>query len=153
MFKPGDKLNPYDPAALDLPGEEGVLQRLAAGTGPTPQLRAILNDPAKMENFLEMMRQDAAERERTGETQEQQMLREKREWAEQDAKSAQLKIKGNEAFKKGDYKTAYVLYSVCVIQSSHEPLYPLNRAAVALKLKLYKTAAKDASSAINPSAI
>ncbi|KAJ7879479.1 TPR-like protein [Mycena olivaceomarginata] len=148
MFKPGDKLNPYDPASLDL-GDEGVLKRISAGTSPmTPQIASIVNDPAKMEMFLQMMRDDAAERERTGETQMEQVLREKREWAEADARSAELKATGNDAFKRGEYKTAYVLYTACMHLSGHEPLYPLNRAAVALKLKLYDTAAEDASGAI-----
>ncbi|KAJ7762492.1 TPR-like protein [Mycena metata] len=153
MFKPGDKLNPYDPAALELPGDEGVQQRLASGTSPmTPELMEKLNDPTQREGLLEMvkqiMKEDAAERERTGETPQQQMLREKREWAQADAKSAQLKIKGNEAFRDGDYKGAFIIYSACMQLSPHEPLYPLNRAAVALKLKMYETAVEDASAAL-----
>ncbi|KAJ7933963.1 TPR-like protein [Mycena leptocephala] len=149
MFKPGDKLNPYDPAALDLPGDEGVRRRLEAGTSPmTAELAQMLKDPSKMDILLQIMREDAAERERTGETPMQQIMREKLEWAEADAKSAELKTKGNDAFKNGDYKTAYVIYTACMHLSGHEPLYPLNRAAVALKLKLYETAVKDASAAI-----
>ncbi|KAJ7141104.1 hypothetical protein C8R44DRAFT_762741 [Mycena epipterygia] len=150
MFKPGNKLNPYDPAALDLPGDEGVRRRLEAGTSPmNPKLIAeMLGDPAAMNKFIEMMRADTAERERTGETAEEQMMREKREWAETDAKSAELKIQGNEAFRNRDYKTAFVVYTACIFLSAHEPLYSLNRAAVALKLKLYKEAVEDASSAI-----
>ncbi|KAJ7019225.1 TPR-like protein [Mycena alexandri] len=148
MFKPGDKLNPYDPAALDL-GDEGVQQRLTSGTSPmTPQLMEMLRDPAQRERFLNMMKEDAAERERTGETPEQQILREKREWAQADAKSAQFKIMGNKAFRDGDYKRAFVIYSACMHLSPHEPLYPLNRAAVALKLKMYETAVEDASMAL-----
>ncbi|KAJ6594585.1 TPR-like protein, partial [Mycena capillaripes] len=137
MFKPGDKLNPYDPAALDLPGDEGVQRRLEAGTSPmTPELAEVMNDPTKREDLmntvLHIMRRDAAERERTGETVEQQIMREKLEWAQEDAKSAELKIKGNDAFKIGDYKTAYVIYTACIYLSGHEPLYHLNKAAVAL---------------------
>ncbi|KAF8143326.1 hypothetical protein K438DRAFT_1993949 [Mycena galopus ATCC 62051] len=148
MFKPGDKLNPYDPASVDL-GDEGPETRLDAGTSPlqSPEVAAILN-PAKMEMILQIIRESAAERERTGETPMEQILREKREWAEADAKSAELKIQGNEAFKREDYKTAYVLYTACMHLSGHEPLYPLNRAAVALKLKLYDTAVGDSSAAI-----
>ncbi|KAJ7162228.1 TPR-like protein [Mycena filopes] len=153
MFKPGDKLNPYDPAALDLPANEGVHQRLNAGTSPmTPELMEKLNDPAQsaglMESLLQMMKEDAAERERTGETAEQQMRREKLEWAAADARSAQLKIKGNEAFQAGNYETAFVIYTACMHLSPHEPLYPLNRAAVALKLKMYETAVEDTSAAL-----
>ncbi|KAJ6591345.1 hypothetical protein B0H10DRAFT_2091473 [Mycena sp. CBHHK59/15] len=119
MFKPGDKLNPYDPAALEL-GAEGVAQRLQVGTTR-----------------------------KTGETPMEQMMREKREWAEADAKSAELKVQGNNAFKSGDYKTAFVFYTVCMHLSGHEPLYPLNRAAASLKLKLHANAVDDASRAID----
>ncbi|KAJ7467028.1 TPR-like protein [Mycena latifolia] len=154
MFKPRDALNPYDPAALDLPGDQGVQSRLAAGTSPmTPNLAEMLSDPATKETALakimQIMRADAAERERTGETPEQQMMREKREWAEADAKSAELKAQGNDAFKRGDYQAAFTVYTACIHLSGHEPLYSLNRAAVALKLKLYEMAVKDASDAID----
>jgi tetratricopeptide (TPR) repeat protein len=134
----------------------------------TAELAQMLKDPSKMDILLQIMREDAAERERTGETPMQQIMREKLEWAEADAKSAELKTKGNDAFKNGDYKTAYVIYTACMHLSGHEPLYPLNRAAVALsklsfhlvspnrvldryinpELKLYETAVKDASAAI-----
>ncbi|KAJ7090914.1 TPR-like protein [Mycena belliarum] len=152
MFKPGDKLNPYDPAALDHPaGQDAWESRLRAGTSPmTPNLAKMLGDPATSQSFIEnILKADAAERERTGETVEQQMLREKREWAVADAKSAELKIQGNDAFKIGDYKAAFAVYTACIHLSSHEPLYSLNRAAVALKLKLYETAVQDASDAID----
>ncbi|KAJ7213034.1 hypothetical protein GGX14DRAFT_446120 [Mycena pura] len=146
MFKPGDKLNPYDPASLDLPGDEGVFKRLEAGTSPmTAELADMLKDPANLNALMQMMKADAAERERTGETAMEQMAREKREWAEADAKSAKLKLQGNEAFKEGDYKTAFVIYSACMSLSPQEPLYPLNRVAVALKLNLYTVAAEQAS--------
>ncbi|KAK7001299.1 serine/threonine protein phosphatase 5 [Favolaschia claudopus] len=142
MFKPGDKFNPYDPAAFDL-GPDGPQQRAAGGTSPMSS--DMLKNPSQMEAILKMMlRESAAERERTGETPQEQMMREKREWAEADAKSAQLKSEGNDAFKAGDYQSAFVLYTACMHLSGHEPLYFLNRAAVALKLKLYKTAAEDA---------
>ncbi|KAJ7678697.1 hypothetical protein B0H17DRAFT_944263 [Mycena rosella] len=96
-----------------------------------------------------MMRTDAAERKKTGETPEEQMMREKREWAAADAKSAELEIQGNEAFKNGDYKAAFTGYTACIQLSPQEPLYSLNRAAVVLKLRLYETAVQDASDAIN----
>ncbi|KAF7305766.1 Serine/threonine protein phosphatase 5 [Mycena chlorophos] len=146
MFKPGDKMNPYDPASLEL-GEDGPLQRLAAGTGPMnqKQMQDILSDPAKLNLLLELMKNDVP---RPGETQEEKILREKREWAEADAKSAELKEQGNAAFKDGDYKRALVVYTACMTLSPHEPLYPLNRAAVGLRLKLYTTVIGDASEAI-----
>ncbi|KAJ7682217.1 hypothetical protein DFH06DRAFT_1160507 [Mycena polygramma] len=68
--------------------------------------------------------------------------------ARADAKSAELKNDGNAAFMKGDLKTAYVLYTACMHLSIRETLYPLNRAAVALKLKLYDKALEDANSVV-----
>ncbi|KAJ7049949.1 TPR-like protein [Mycena amicta] len=145
MFKPGDKMNPYDPASLDL-GEDGPILRAAAGTGPkiSPRLAKILQDPTPEQRnwLLSLYPRDNAE---TGETAMEQVIREKREWAEADAKSLQLKEEGNDAFRKGNYKKAFMIYTACMALSGHEPLYPLNRAAVGLKLKLYKTAVEDAS--------
>ena len=95
-------------------------------------MQELMNDPVKRAEYEQIIRDDAEERARTGETLDQQILREKREWAEADAKSTKLKGEGNEASRNGDYKAAYVIYTVCMILSGHEPLYPLNRAAVAL---------------------
>ncbi|KAF8903539.1 hypothetical protein CPB85DRAFT_1226437 [Mucidula mucida] len=127
---------------------EGVAARLEAGTAPVAGLEGLMNDPAKMQAILAMLKHDAEERERTGETVEQQMLREKMEWAAADARSAEIKLEANEAFRKGDYKEAFVLYSLCCQQSGHEPLYPLNRAAAGLKLNLYRQVIRDASHSI-----
>ncbi|KAF7322142.1 Serine/threonine protein phosphatase 5 [Mycena kentingensis (nom. inval.)] len=143
MFKPGDKLNPYDPASLEL-GADGPLARLQAGTSPmTPKMAEMFKDP----NMLTML-QSMMPRDKPGETAMEQVLREKREWAAADAKSAQLKERGNDAFRAGDYKEAYKIYTACGALSGHEPLYWLNRAAVALKLQIYETAIQDASNAI-----
>ncbi len=117
---------------------EGVAARLEAGTAPVAGLEGLMNDPAKMQAILAMLKHDAEERERTGETVEQQMLREKMEWAAADARSAEIKLEANEAFRKGDYKEAFVLYSLCCQQSGHEPLYPLNRAAAGLSTSIKK---------------
>jgi hypothetical protein len=97
-----------------------------------PQAAAIFNDPEQRAAFEQYERDNAAECERTGESEYELILREKREWAEADAKSAKLKQEGNEAFRNGDYKSAYMIYTVCMHLSGHEPFYPLNRAAVAL---------------------
>ncbi|KAJ6594588.1 hypothetical protein B0H19DRAFT_974800 [Mycena capillaripes] len=149
MFRGGDPWNPYDPeiaASLDIPPTQAeFMARLQADA---PKALAVLNDPEQRAAFEQYQRDSAAERAITGETEYEQMLREKREWAEADAKSAKLKVDGNEAFRTGDYKTAYVIYTACMQLSGHEPLYPLNRAAVALKLKLYEKAVADASTAI-----
>ncbi|KAF7315954.1 hypothetical protein MIND_00112200 [Mycena indigotica] len=134
-----------DPA-LEL-GGDGPQQRLAAGKGPMSpaQMQEILQDPAKLSLLLSMMPRDNPE---TGETAIEQMMREKREWAEADAKSAKLKEQGNDAFRAGDYKKAFAVYTACMLLSAHEPLYPLNRAAVGLKLQLYQTVVEDASEAV-----
>ncbi|KAJ7760974.1 TPR-like protein [Mycena metata] len=146
MFKAGDSWNPYDPASLDFPPTpEEFIARMQAGAA---RAAAVQNDPQERAAYEQYLADAAAEREITGETEDEQMLREKREWAAADAKSATLKDGGNAAFKRGDYEEAYVIYTACMVLSNHEPLYPLNRAAVALKLKMYKTAVEDATDAM-----
>ncbi|KAJ7678696.1 hypothetical protein B0H17DRAFT_1206624 [Mycena rosella] len=141
MFRGGDPLNPYDPASLDFPDNPFEFMRRVQES--QRRLAEIYSDPEKREEY-----EHAEERERTGETESEQMLQEKREWAEEAAKSAEMKIQGNNAFRNGDYKTAFIIYTACGVLTPHEPLYCLNRAAIALKLKLYETAVKDASDAI-----
>ena len=102
--------------------------------------------------LLEIIKADARERERTGETPQQQIMREKREWAIQDAQSASLKLEGNAAFSRGDYKEAFIIYSACAQNSGHEPVYGLNRAAAALKLKLFMSAEEDSTHVLELSA-
>ncbi|KAG6843153.1 hypothetical protein H0H93_002043, partial [Arthromyces matolae] len=97
------------------------------------------------------MLDDAKERERTGETVMEQMAREKAEWAAEDSKAASLKAEGNSAFKEGDYKQAFVIYSACMYLSPPEPLYALNRAAAGLKLRMFSTAEKDATMVLRDS--
>ncbi|KAJ7182952.1 TPR-like protein [Mycena crocata] len=144
MYKAGDPKNPFDPASMDLSkmaelGMSELLDHFPVDIGEW------LNKPENVEKFNQHQRERAAELARTGETQWDRMLREKHEWAAMDARSRKLKDEGNVAFRKGDFKTAYVIYTVCMEFSVHEPLYPLNRAAVALKLKLYELAIKDTS--------
>ncbi|RDB20603.1 Outer envelope protein 64, chloroplastic [Hypsizygus marmoreus] len=148
-YQPNDPLNPYDPASLEL-GSQGVFDRMSAGTSPamSGKLAEKLKDPKHRAEFWQMMKNDAEERKRTGETMQQQALREKREWAAQDAKSASLKLEGNAAFSQGDYKRAFVIYSACARLSPQEPVYHLNRAATGLKLKAFKQAEDDAAHAI-----
>ncbi|KAG6907983.1 hypothetical protein DXG01_006639 [Tephrocybe rancida] len=151
-YKPGDPLNPYDPASIST-GSQGVFDRIAAGKNPLSSMDPeILRDPAKLANLAERLKQtmleDAKERERTGETMMEQMLREKAEWAAQDAKAAALKKQGNAAFSKGDYKEAFLIYSACADLNPPESLYCLNRAAAGLKLKLFSLAEKDAGTAL-----
>ncbi|KAF5339252.1 hypothetical protein D9758_013321 [Tetrapyrgos nigripes] len=146
-FKAGDPLNPYDPASVSL-GQEGPEARLQAGTGPSKALTDIMSDPSKMARFMEMMKADMEDAKRRGETMEERALREKREWAEADGKAAKLKDDANKAFREGNYKEAFVLYSTCMEISPQEPVYRLNRAAAALKLTMYETTIKDASSCL-----
>ncbi|KAJ7162248.1 TPR-like protein [Mycena filopes] len=144
MFKAGDPWNPYDPGK---PSTDPYcyIARMQAGAKIVAE---VYNSPEERAAYAQYLLDAAAEREITGETVEEQMLREKREWAERDAKSAKLKEDGNAAFKNEDYKAAYVIYTACMAMSTHEPLYPLNRAAVALKLKMYATAVRDATEAM-----
>ncbi|KAF8058611.1 TPR-like protein [Lyophyllum atratum] len=148
-FKAGDPLNPYDPASFSL-GEQGVYDRIKAGQSPlsNPALLAKLSDPAYMAKLKDMLQADAEERQRTGESMVDQMMREKKEWAALDARSAALKVEGNAAFAQGDYKRAYLVYSACARLSPHEPVYKLNRSAAALRLKVFVQAEQDADSAL-----
>ncbi|KAL0568319.1 hypothetical protein V5O48_013667 [Marasmius crinis-equi] len=143
-------------------GQQGPEARLQAGTGPNKFLSDIMKDPSKMSSFMEMMKADIEDAKRRGETMQERAVREKREWAEADAKASKFKEEANEAFRKGDYKEAFVIYSVCVDIGPHEPVYRLNRAAAALnfsltnepsmhliELKLFDFAIEDASSCLD----
>jgi hypothetical protein len=48
MFKPNDPLNPYDPASIAA-GNQGVFDRIQAGTSPAYGLPSVNNDPEKFE--------------------------------------------------------------------------------------------------------
>ncbi|KAJ7762486.1 TPR-like protein [Mycena metata] len=146
MFKRGDPFNIFDPASFESPADPAAF--IARVQQDIPAMGEILNDPETMAKIVKGMQEAAAERAKTGETWYQQRLREKREWSEKGLKSEKLKEEGNKAFKNGDYKTAYVIYSACTVLSVHEPLYFLNRAAVALKLKLYDNVVQDTSTAM-----
>ncbi|THU88649.1 hypothetical protein K435DRAFT_866068 [Dendrothele bispora CBS 962.96] len=76
------------------------------GVSLTPNLGAL-------SNYLAMMKADAEELKHTGEEPRDKMMREKMKCARQDARSANLKPIGNEAFSKGDFKEALIIYSVC----------------------------------------
>lgn len=62
--------------------------------------------------------------------------------------AAALKLQGNAAFGRGEYKQAFIIYSACAKISEREPVFLLNRAAAALKLKLFKCAEEDANAAM-----
>ncbi|KAJ7747760.1 hypothetical protein B0H16DRAFT_1461851 [Mycena metata] len=64
------------------------------------------------------------------------------------AKSVELKEKADKAFIDGDFKTAYILLTGCQLLWIENPVYSLNRAAVAIKLKMYHVAATDARIAL-----
>ncbi|KAJ7443336.1 TPR-like protein [Mycena galericulata] len=149
MFKAGDPMNVYDPASILTfqPGSD-EMTRFVQTQGPRIMAQLESLSPEQKSAVERGMRERAAERARTGERHIDQLLREKREWAAQDAKSTKLKEVGNAAFKKGDFKTAYIVYSTCMRLSPWEPAYPLNRAVVALKLEMYELVIEDASTAI-----
>ncbi|KAJ7762515.1 hypothetical protein B0H16DRAFT_1718968 [Mycena metata] len=93
MYKAGGPWNPRDPASLAMPATEEEFQ-------------------------ARYLREIEAEREVIGETLEEQLLRQKRGWAEKDGKSAKPKEEGNIAFRNGDYTRAYVIYTACIYLSS-----------------------------------
>ncbi|KAJ7141113.1 hypothetical protein C8R44DRAFT_866765 [Mycena epipterygia] len=84
------------------------------------------------ELLLATVRADAAGRNRRTVVEPLERQKRKRR-LDMEAKSVGLEIDGNAAFVKGDFKTAYILYTA---------------AAVALKLKLYNIAIEDASNVI-----
>ncbi|KAJ6572136.1 hypothetical protein B0H19DRAFT_1256046 [Mycena capillaripes] len=150
MYKAGDPMKIFDPASLEFSRDPEELLRTAQDSfSKLPGIADAFSNPEKRKKLMEGLRERAAEREKSGETMLGRIMREKREWAEAAEKCAKLKDKGNGAFKSGDMKTAFVIYTACMrLSPVPEPLYPLNRAAVALKLKLYTTAVEDASTAI-----
>lgn len=66
-----------------------------------------------------------------------------------DAQSASLKPGGNAEFCRGDYKQALIIFSACVQNSGHEPVYRLNRAATAFKLKMFTVAEDDSTHVVD----
>ncbi|KAF9041940.1 TPR-like protein [Hymenopellis radicata] len=134
--------NPYDPvsnlAAMRAQSDDPRIEEMQAA------LPHWMKDPAKMQPiWAELQQFEESIGMRPRKTTKQQ--REKKERAAADARSAKIKLEANEAFRKGDYKEAFVLYSVCCRLSGHEPLYFLNRAAAGLKLNLFAQALDDAS--------
>lgn len=97
----------------------------------------------KMQVLLDTIRSDIADANARGETMEERMMRERAEWTENDDR---VKQKGNEAFRAGDLRQAYLCYTsvIDVSTSWHDAVYWLNRAAVCLKLKAYAHAEEDA---------
>ncbi|KAG5644311.1 hypothetical protein DXG03_008729 [Asterophora parasitica] len=152
-FKPGDSLNPYDPAAVSL-GQQGVFDRIDAGQSPLsdPKIMGMMKDPEKKGKMFaaiaEMMKADAEECRRTGEDPHARMMREKAEWAAKDLRASVLKPVGNASFVAGDYKRAFLVYSACTQLSPHEAVYHLNCAAAALKLRVYEEAYDSAMEAL-----
>ncbi|KAJ7762483.1 TPR-like protein [Mycena metata] len=147
MYKRGDPWNPYDPASIAFPPSQA--EYIARMQERIASIKELMDNPEELAAVRQMALDDAAERERTGETEAEQQLREKREWAAAAERSENFKEEDNEAFKNGDYKTAYVIYTACMCLTHYEPLYPLNRAAAALKLKMYEKAVQDATSALD----
>lgn len=93
-YKPGDPNNPYDPAALTGNREvdnAAAAERMASDPAKLRLMDQLQQDPAKMEQFLEMLRADAAEGRARGETPMETMMREKLEWARADAVSVKVK--------------------------------------------------------------
>jgi hypothetical protein len=120
------------------------------------RMQDITGDPARIGAYAEFLKREEEDPIARGETPYERALREKREWAEQDALSARIKekvrdipsirsirgacrcadgqdsLQGNAALKAGDLRQAYLCYTACVPESAHEPLYWLNRAQACL---------------------
>ncbi|KAJ7188738.1 hypothetical protein C8R46DRAFT_1341422 [Mycena filopes] len=65
-----------------------------------------------------------------------------------EAKRSRLREEAKAAYLEGDFKTAFILYTGCGLLRVEDPVTSLNRAAVALKLKLYEWAIRDAEASI-----
>lgn len=57
--------------------------------------------------------------------------------------AAAFKLKGNEAFKAGDYAAAIGAYTSAIMADPSDATFPLNRAAAYLKLAKYQDAERD----------
>ncbi|KAJ9622383.1 Palmitoyl-protein thioesterase 1 [Taxawa tesnikishii (nom. ined.)] len=62
--------------------------------------------------------------------------------------AVELKNKGNEAFKKGDWATAVECYTKAIEKNPNEPSFYTNRAQANIKLEAYGFAVADATKAI-----
>ncbi|KZV65461.1 TPR-like protein [Peniophora sp. CONT] len=148
-YRAGDPSNPHDPAAITGDYDRdvaGVQQRMANNPAMGNLLQNMMGDPTKLDALAKMIKDDLKDAKSRGETMEERMMREKREFARDDAMSE--KLKGNEAMRSGDVKLAFTYYKACTLKSAHEPVYWLNIAAACLKLKMYDWAEQAAHGAI-----
>ncbi|VDB95579.1 unnamed protein product [Peniophora sp. CBMAI 1063] len=152
-YRPGDPNNSHDPAAITSGDHQrdvaAAQQRMMNDPAMGSLMQQMMSDPSKMEAFVKMMKDDMEDAKARGETMEERVMREKREFAQDDAVSERLKLKGNEAMRLGDVKLAFTYYKSCTLKSAHEPVYWLNLSAACLKLKMYEWAGKTAHAAID----
>lgn len=95
-YKPGDSNNPYDPAAISgnpAADSAAAAERIASDPVRLRQIQQMQQNPAMMQQFLDMLRSEAAEGAARGETPMETMMREKAEWAREDAVSLKIKEK------------------------------------------------------------
>ncbi|GBE89142.1 TPR-like protein [Sparassis crispa] len=109
-------------------------------------LKDIMDNPEGLQRLLDMVQHDAMDAEARGETFQERMMRERAEWTETDDR---VKEQGNQAFRAGDFRRAYLCYTGVIDVSCHwhDAAYWLNRAAVCLKLNAYACAEDDANMA------
>ncbi|KZV92724.1 hypothetical protein EXIGLDRAFT_836241 [Exidia glandulosa HHB12029] len=118
-------------------------------TSPTSGQGIGVPNPEMLDLMTKLAMEDAEEMKRTGENPAEKIWRERSQWARDDARSAKLKEIGNAAFKQGDYKKAFVVYSACISRTPHLEVYSLNRAAAGLKLRLYTRVLLDAKRVVD----
>ncbi|KAF9041934.1 hypothetical protein BDZ89DRAFT_1128629 [Hymenopellis radicata] len=133
-YKANEKMTYYNPVSYPAdmraesagdPGRTAAIEQMQAAT---PHW---MKDPAQMLPVKRRSSRRARKKERAA--------------ADARTRSAKIKLEANEAFRKGDYKEAFILYSVCCQLSGHEPLYFVNRAAAGLRLNIFAQVLADAS--------
>ena len=95
-YRAGDPNNSHDPAALTgdrARDNAAAQQRMANDPAMMNLMEKMTFDPSMMEAFVKMMKDDMEDAERRGETMEERVVREKREFAQDDSLSEKLKVK------------------------------------------------------------
>ncbi|KAH7097680.1 hypothetical protein BKA62DRAFT_715600 [Auriculariales sp. MPI-PUGE-AT-0066] len=125
--------------------------RLAAGKPPlaSADLLSLINNPTAFSAFYDTLRDDrevALEQANEQETGVSQTID---EFQAEEAIISNLKALGNDAFGREEWKKAYIAYEAGVRRTNGaDPVFKLNRAAAALKLKLFDQALTDTQDVI-----
>ena len=95
-YRPADPNNPHDPAAIIGDRERDVAaaqRRMENDPAMANMMQKMREDPSKMEAFVKLMKEDMEDAKRRGETMDERIMREKREFAQDDAVSEKLRAK------------------------------------------------------------